>query len=266
MPLPTKEFPIELKGLIKTFGEQEVLRGVDLMVEPGKVTTIIGKSGTGKSVLLKCLSGLMHPDQGEVIYRGTNLTDPHNRDYLKDFHKGLSYMFQHNALFDSLTVLQNIALPLSEKTRLPRTTIQQRVEEMVDRLDLEQSILTKYPSQISGGMQKRVALARALITEPHIVLFDEPTTGLDPVRKNTVYEMMKRYQERFGFTLLMVSHDIPDVLCISDFIAILDRGKVRFYGTPESLKLTQPPFPPDANGETFGLTNPFKTKILAYLT
>lgn len=254
---------IQIKGLHKQFGQNVVLDGVDLTVERGKVTTIIGKSGTGKSVLLKCITGLLKPTGGEVFYEGKNVWQADQKNDHQSFLEKLSYMFQNNALFDSLTIEQNVGLPLKEKSRLAAPDIREKVEELLEKLDLESDILGKYPSQVSGGMQKRVALARALITDPEVVLFDEPTTGLDPVRKNTVYEMISRYQESFGFTALMVSHDIPDVLCISNIIAILDEGKFQFTGTPDQLRDTRPPEQdPD---QDFGLSNPFKNKIMAYL-
>lgn len=255
---------IRVRGLRKSFGTQEVLKGIDLDVPPGQVTTIIGKSGSGKSVMLKCIAGLLKPDSGEIYFRGQKI-DQHSGRKLKDtFRRKLSYMFQNNALFDSMTVEQNIALPLREKSRLSLKEICGLIIELTEKLDLEREVLPKYPSQISGGMQKRVALARALVTQPEIVLFDEPTTGLDPVRKNTVYEMITKYQERFGFTSLMVSHDIPDVLCISDTIAILDEGSFQFIGEPGQLKETRAPFPGQEKG--LGFYNPFKSKILSYLS
>lgn len=254
---------IEIKGLRKQFGNQVVLDGVDLTVDRGKVTTIIGKSGTGKSVLLKCIAGLLKPTAGQVIYEGKDVWQTGQKRIHEAFLEKLSYMFQNNALFDSLTVEQNVGLPLKEKSRLSPSDIRDKVTALLNKLDLESDILGKYPSQVSGGMQKRVALARALITGPDVVLFDEPTTGLDPVRKNTVYEMISRYQETFGFTALMVSHDIPDVLCISNQIAILDEGVFQFTGTPNQLRDTRPPLPNTT--EDFGLSNPFKNKIMAYL-
>lgn len=253
---------IEISGLRKSFGDHHVLNGVDLSVKQGKVTTIIGKSGTGKSVLLKCVAGLLKPDHGRVRFEGMDIGSE-SSSASRRMHEILSYMFQNNALFDSMTIEQNVGLPLSEKTRSSRTAIREKILELLQKLDLDPDILGRYPSQLSGGMQKRVALARALITDPRVVLFDEPTTGLDPVRKNTVYEMISRYREKFGFTALMVSHDIPDVLCISNHIAILDKGRFQFSGSPGELKDSKPPFPNPSSDLEF--QNPYKQKILAYM-
>jgi len=225
---------IELKKVTKRFGDRTILNEVDLTIYKGEVTTIIGKSGVGKSVLLKHIIGLLKPDSGEIYFNGVNIAQM-TRHELKQFKQKISYMFQSNALFDSLTVFENIALPLREKTKLNDKEIKKRVMAKVEQLEL-QEVTNKYPSQISGGMQKRVALARALINEPEIVLFDEPTTGLDPLRKNAVLSMISHYQRRFGFTAIMVSHDIPDVFFISNRVAIIDNGKIIFQGTPIELE------------------------------
>lgn len=257
---------IQIRKLKKSFGEQIVLDGIDLEIDENQITAIIGKSGIGKSVLLKCLAGLMEPDSGEILFEGKDINHPAEARPRRHFRQRLSYMFQNNALFDSMTIEQNIGLPLVEKSSLAAGEIRERVQEMIEKLDLRSDIGKSFPSQISGGMQKRVALARALITEPDVVLFDEPTTGLDPVRKNVVYEMIQRYRERFGFTALLVSHDIPDVLCISDKLAILNKGQIQFYGTPLSLRNSRPPFKMSTPcEEAFGVNDPFKERILSYL-
>lgn len=225
---------ISLNNVFKAFDGLKVLDGVDLTIEEGVVTTIIGRSGVGKSVLLKHIIGLLEPDRGEILYQGTSLArlSSTQRRALK---RKLSYMFQNMALFDSLTVYENIALPLEEKSRLARSAIRARVMAKIDQLDLT-GFDGKYPSQLSGGMRKRVALARALITEPEIVLFDEPTTGLDPVRRNAVHAMISRYQSRFGFTAVVVSHDIPEVFGISQKVAMLENGRIVFEGTSEEIR------------------------------
>jgi phospholipid/cholesterol/gamma-HCH transport system ATP-binding protein len=220
---------LKLRGLKKAFGEQVVLGGVDLDIPLGGHTTVIGKSGTGKSVLLKCISGLMQPDAGTVTSGNSEGAPP------------CSYMFQQNALFDSMTVEENVALPLREKGKAKRAEIAERVSKLLDQLDLA-SARKKFPAEISGGMKKRVALARALITSPEIILFDEPTTGLDPQRKYSVFEMIRSYRKRFGFTVVMVSHDVPEVFEISDKIAWLDGGDIKFWGSPDEL-LSHPPEP-----------------------
>ena len=200
---------IEFKNVTKTFGDNTVLRNVDLSIYEGQITTIIGKSGVGKSVFLKHIIGLLTPDSGEVLFRGKQVSKM-SREEHREMKRQFSYMFQNNALFDSLNIYENIALPLEERTKMQPDEIRRKVYQMMNDLELSKENFEKYPSQLSGGMQKRVALARALITDPKIVLFDEPTTGLDPIRKNAVLSMITHYQSKFGFTAVLVSHDIPD--------------------------------------------------------
>lgn len=225
---------IQFNQVYKSFGDNAVLKGVDLSIYRGQVTAIIGKSGIGKSVLLKHIIGLLEPDKGEILFQGRALeamTAVERRTAKMKF----SYMFQGTALFDSMTVYDNVALPLQEKSRMPFCEIADRVREKLAQLDLA-GIEDKYPSQLSGGMKKRVAMARALVTDPEIVLFDEPTTGLDPIRKNAAHAMISEYQKVFGFTGVMVSHEIPDVFYISQRIAMLDRGRILFQGSPEEIQ------------------------------
>ncbi len=224
---------IRFEDVKKQFSGKPVLDGVNLSIFKGEITTIIGKSGMGKSVLLKHIVGLMNHDSGNILYNGRTMTDMTQAER-KSLKKKFSYMFQGNALFDSMTVLDNIALPLRERTRFSKKDIVARVEDKMDQLDLG-DISDRYPSQLSGGMQKRVALARALITDPEIVLFDEPTTGLDPVRKNAVHSMIDDYQKRFGFTGVVVSHEIPDIFFISQRVAMLDEGKILFENDPVDI-------------------------------
>jgi len=230
---------IEIKGLTKSFQGRAVLRGVDLAVEEGKLTVVIGKSGEGKSVLLKHVMGIMRPDSGDVFFEGRPL-GAMSRAERRALKPKMSYMFQSMALFDSLTVFENIALPLRERLRLGEGEVGRRVGRMLAELELEPA-RDRYPSQLSGGMQKRVALARALVTEPSIVLFDEPTTGLDPLRKWSVFKLIDSSRRRFGFTALMVSHDIPDVFEIADRVALLDEGRIEFSGTPDEARASEHP-------------------------
>lgn len=227
---------IQLKEVHKAFQANRVLQGVDLAIYPGEVTSIIGQSGGGKSVLLKHIIGLMQPDAGSILFRGQPLSAMSYRDR-RQLKGKFSYMFQGSALFDSMTVYENIALPLKEKTALTDAVIREKVHKKMDQLDLGQ-IEKRYPAQLSGGMKKRVALARALITEPEIVLFDEPTTGLDPVRKNAVHHMIADYQRQFKFTGVIVSHEIPDIFYISQRIAMLYDGNIIFEGSPSAIQNT----------------------------
>ncbi len=219
---------IEFKNVTKRFGNRTILDHINLEVHDGQVTTIIGKSGTGKSVLLKHMIGLLSPTEGKILFKG-KLVDGMSRKELDEFRSKISYCFQNNALFDSHTVFENISLPLQQTTKLSKSEIDRKVMEKIDQLELSE-VPHKYPSELSGGMQKRVALARALITDPMIVLFDEPTTGQDPIRKNAIFSMIVQNQRKFGFTTIMISHDIPDVFFISDRILILYDGQIIFQG------------------------------------
>ena len=224
---------LKIRGLKKHFGDNRVLDGIDLDVAAASVTTIIGKSGIGKSVLLKCIANLLQSDAGTIELDGKAISQSRRRANV-DGGVTFSYMFQNNALFDSLNAFDNVALPLREATKLKKSEIKERVDAMLAQLDLSNSA-GRYPGELSGGMKKRVALGRALITKPQVVLFDEPTTGLDPERKFSVFEMIADYRERFGFTALLVSHDIPEVFEISDQVAWLDEGIIKFFGDPNEL-------------------------------
>ncbi|MCG8643740.1 MAG: ATP-binding cassette domain-containing protein [Desulfobacterales bacterium] len=224
---------IEFKDVFKCFGEQPVLKGVNLSIYRGETLSIIGKSGTGKSVLLKHIIGLISPDSGEICIDGISIDALGNKQ-LKLFQQDLSYMFQDNALFDFLTIYENIALPLQENPDFHKPDIRDKVFYKMEQLGLS-GIQNQYPGQLSGGMRKRVALARALVTDPSVVLFDEPTTGLDPVRKKNVYAMIQEYRDKFGFTSVIVSHDIPQIFYISQRVAMLDDGIIRFSGPSEDV-------------------------------
>jgi phospholipid/cholesterol/gamma-HCH transport system ATP-binding protein len=231
---------IEFKDVSKRFEGKTILEHVNLQIYEGQVTTIIGLSGSGKSVLLKHIIGLLKPDEGAILFRGESLTGMKKKEKADSLAQ-ISYMFQGNALFDSMTIYDNIALPLKETTNLSKVDIDRRVMARIEQTELGEATC-KYPSEISGGMQKRVALARALVTDPKIVLFDEPTTGQDPVRKNAILGMIAQYQRKFGFTAIMVSHEIPNVYFISNRILALYNRSIVFQGTPEELELFDHPF------------------------
>jgi phospholipid/cholesterol/gamma-HCH transport system ATP-binding protein len=231
---------IEFKDVTKSFDNRTVLERVNLKIYEGEVTTIIGLSGAGKSVLLKHIIGLIKPDKGTILFRGK----PVSKMKRKEINAALaqmSYMFQGNALFDSLTVYENIALPLLETTNLKKAEIDRRVMARIEQTELTDAV-KKFPSELSGGMQKRAALARALITDPRIVLFDEPTTGQDTVRKNAILGMIAQYQRKLGFTAVLVSHEIPDVYFISNRVLALYQRAIVFQGTPEELEEFDHPF------------------------
>jgi phospholipid/cholesterol/gamma-HCH transport system ATP-binding protein len=231
---------IKFDNVYKKLGDNQILQGVNLSIYHGEVTTIIGKSGVGKSVLLKHIIGLMQPDSGEIFFYGRPLSKMKNPEIDK-LREKFSYVFQDAALFDSLTVRENIALPLQGGTSLPKSEVKSRVAEKLQLFEL-QGVHDKYPSQISGGMKRRVALARALIMDPEVVLLDEPTTGLDPIRKNAVYNMIVDYQKKFAFTAVMISHEIPDIFYFSQRIAMLNDGVICFEGTPEDIRRFSDPF------------------------
>ncbi len=231
---------IEFKDVTKRFGDRTVLEGVNLQIYEGQVTTIIGLSGAGKSVLLKHIIGLIKPDQGTIFFRGQPISSMKKKERSALLSQ-ISYMFQDNALFDSLTVYENIALPLRETTHLGKAEIDRRVMARIEQTELGDAV-HKYPSELSGGMQKRTALARALVTDPRIVLFDEPTTGQDPLRRNAILSMIAEYQRKFGFTAVLVSHEIPNVYFISNRILALYGQTVVFQGTPEELDNFDHPF------------------------
>ncbi len=225
---------IEFQEVSKAFDGKVILDRVDLSIYPSEVTTLLGKSGVGKSVTLKLIMGLVLPDSGKILYKGKELWRMSKKEKSAMKHE-LEFMFQGNALFDSLNIFENIALPLRETTALSQAAIEKKVQEKIDFLELTGHD-KKFPAEVSGGMRKRVALARALVTEPQVVLFDEPTTGLDPVRKINVLSLIVDNQRKFGFTGVLVSHDVPDVLYISNRIVLLDEGRVLFQGGPMELE------------------------------
>jgi phospholipid/cholesterol/gamma-HCH transport system ATP-binding protein len=230
---------IEFRGVKKRFNEKTVLDRMDLNIYENQITTIVGKSGSGKSVLLKHIIGLISPDEGKILFRGKPVNEMSKKEW-DGCRLQISYMFQNNALFDSMTVFENIALPLRQATDLKKKEIEKRVMSRLEQMELAE-VIHEYPSELSGGMQKRAALARALVTDPEIVLFDEPTTGQDPIRKNAILSMIAHYRKQLGFTAVIVSHDIPDVFFVSDRVLFLWEGKIAFQGTYEELSRLEHP-------------------------
>jgi phospholipid/cholesterol/gamma-HCH transport system ATP-binding protein len=215
---------ITLKGVEKSFGKQCILQGVDLKIPTGKLTTIIGPSGEGKSVLLKHMIGLLKPDRGEVWVDDVEISHLNDRE-LNEVRRRFAMLFQAAALFDSMNVFDNVAFPLREKKLAPESDIPRIVDGMLERVGLVE-MGHKHPSELSGGMKKRVGLARALVMGPEIILFDEPTTGLDPLMAKTIHDLIRSMHRVFGFTAIMVSHEIPEIFAISDWVAMLKNGKV----------------------------------------
>ena len=230
---------ITVVGLTKSFGRQPVLRQLDLEVPTGSVTVIIGRSGGGKSVFLKHLIGLLHPDAGRVLVDGAEITRLRGRA-LDAVRRRYGVVFQGGALFDSMTCWDNVAFPLREKLRLRRAEVGKRVETALAQVGLE-GVGGKNPAEISGGMRKRVAIARALVTEPEIVFFDEPTTGLDPILVNTIHRLIQGLHRKLGFTAVMVSHEIPEIFEIADTVAMLHEGRIVEVGTPATIQASTNP-------------------------
>jgi phospholipid/cholesterol/gamma-HCH transport system ATP-binding protein len=230
---------IKVEGVTKSFGGQPVLRGVDLEVPDGSITIIIGRSGGGKTVFLRHMIGLLRPDAGRILIDGVDLTQLRGGalDRIRDRY---GVVFQGGALFDSLTCAENVAFPLREKTRLPRAQIAERVAMGLERVGLG-DVAGKYPAEVSGGMRKRVAIARALATEPAIVFFDEPTTGLDPILVNTIHHLILELHRRLHFTAVMVSHEIPEIFQIADSVAMLHEGRIVEVGPAAAIQASPNP-------------------------
>jgi phospholipid/cholesterol/gamma-HCH transport system ATP-binding protein len=230
---------IKLIGVEKSLGGQPVLKGVDLSIPQGKLTTVIGGSGGGKSVLLKHMIGLLQPDRGEVWVDDVEISRLKGRK-LNDVRKRFAMLFQGAALFDSLTVFDNVAFPLREKLRMKGLEVTKRVDEKLEQVGLN-GMGHKFPAELSGGMRKRAGLARALVMEPEIILFDEPTTGLDPLMVKSIHDLIVTTQRRFGFTAVMVSHEIPEIFGISDWVAMLLRGKISLMSPASEFQQTTDP-------------------------
>ncbi len=225
---------LEAVGLQRSFGTQQVLRGVDLEIEAGVVTVIIGGSGSGKSVLIKHLIGLMRPDAGEVRFHGRSLAEMGGQELIR-FRSRIGMLFQNGALFDSMSVYENVAFPLREHRRgIARSEERDRVRTALLELGLR-DIEHKFPSELSGGMRKRVALARATILEPEIIFYDEPTTGLDPVMIKQVDDMIAETQQRLKVTSIVISHDMASTFRIAQRVAMLYEGRIIAEGTPSEL-------------------------------
>ena len=235
----TPEAPpaIRLQNVHKSFrdGREQVLKGVSIDFPVGKLSYILGPSGVGKSVLLKHILGLLHPEKGKIWVEGTEVTGLSSRQMPK-FRLKFGMLFQNSALFDDMTVYDNVAFPLREHTQMSEEDIATKVKRTLTLLGMEKG-LDKYPNELSGGMRKRVGLARAIIREPSILLYDEPTTGLDPVTRNTVEDLIATLKKEFKLTSVVISHDIASALLLADRIAFLHQGEIVFWGTPEEFRV-----------------------------
>ncbi len=230
---------IELRDVHKSFGAHAVLRGVTLQVPKGSSMVIIGGSGTGKSVALKCILGLERPERGEILFEGAALTGTHRADFLNRF----GMLFQGAALFDSLPVWQNVAFRLLRgPARLGRAEARDHAVQKLRRVGLSPDVADKLPAQLSGGMQKRVGLARAIATDPQVIFFDEPTTGLDPIMSGVINDLIREIVSEMGATAMTITHDMTSVRAIADSVAMLHDGRVRWSGPIAEMDGADDPF------------------------
>ena len=228
------ELLLQIRELRKAFGKQKVLDGIDLDVRKGETLTILGRSGSGKSVLLKLIIGLQKPDSGSIRIGDAEVTGMAS-DQLDEVRKKIGFLFQYSALYDSLTVEENVAFPLRRHTRMPDPERRERVRELLARVGMEEAA-AKMPGDISGGMKKRVGLARALAMEPELMLMDEPTAGLDPVTAGEIIDLILELQRARKMSSVVVTHEMQTVRAVSDRIAMLHEGTIRVEGTFEDLK------------------------------
>jgi phospholipid/cholesterol/gamma-HCH transport system ATP-binding protein len=225
---------VVLKGVRKSFGETEVLRGIDLVCRHGETTCIVGGSGAGKTTLLRLVVALDKPTSGSIYVDGVDIVPMSERE-LNSVRQKFGMVYQYAALLDSINVLDNVGFPLVEHTKLSRAEIRQRVVEKLRILELDESVLTKFPAELSGGMRKRVGLARALMMDPPIVVYDEPTSGLDPLTSRAVDDLIDDTRRRFGVTSLVITHDIASCFRLADQAVLLTKGQIAARGRPEEL-------------------------------
>jgi phospholipid/cholesterol/gamma-HCH transport system ATP-binding protein len=258
MPAPLSAEPaaspfIQIRGLHKSFDSQKVLQGIDLDISRGETLVLVGPSGEGKSVLLKHIIGLLHPDAGSIQFDGTSLCGLSERQ-LAPLRRRIGYLFQNAALFDSLTVAQNVAFPLIEAGIKNPAEIKSRVQEALEVVELD-AHKEKMPINLSGGMRKRVGIARAIVGRPEIILYDEPTAGLDPIVTDVIDHLIKRLQKRYHVTSVVITHDIASVFKIADRIVMLKNGIVYFNGSPDQLRHSPDTFIQDFIAGRSGMTS-----------
>ncbi|ATB39723.1 ABC transporter ATP-binding protein [Cystobacter fuscus] len=238
-PTPARPM-IDIRGLHKSFGPNKVLTGIDLAVPEGSTCVILGGSGSGKTVLMKHMIGLLKPDSGQVLIDGEDIV-PFGAEGLERVRHKFGMVFQAAALFDSMTVYENVAFPLREHRRLPANEEYALVRSKLEIMGLPRSVESKFPADLSGGMRKRVGLARAIVMNPKIVLYDEPTTGLDPITTDYVDEMILAAQRELGITSVVISHDVASAFNIANQIAFLSKGVILEQGSPEQLRASEQP-------------------------
>jgi phospholipid/cholesterol/gamma-HCH transport system ATP-binding protein len=232
---------IELHGVVKRFGKQTVLNGVDFEVREGETVALLGPSGTGKSVLLKTIIGLIKPDQGTVIVDGKDVCRLGRRE-LSELRSRIGYVFQNGALFDSMNVFENVRLGITDQDKYADLTyVQDRIAECLRLVNLPPDTVDKYPAQLSGGMRKRVGIARAIAGSPKYLLYDEPTSGLDPVNADIIDGLVQRLDHELGVTSVMVTHDVRGAFRVADRLALLSDGRIVMQGTPQEFLQSQNP-------------------------
>jgi phospholipid/cholesterol/gamma-HCH transport system ATP-binding protein len=232
---------ISIRNLRKSFGKKQVLAGVDLDVYAGESLVVIGGSGTGKSVLIKCIQGLLTPDAGSIKINGTEVVGARGSEQ-RDFHSKMGMLFQGGALFDSLSVWENVAFALLENQKVNREKAKVEAIRVLRQVGLAPDVADLSPSELSGGMQKRVGLARAIITNPEIIFFDEPTTGLDPIMADVINDLIVESAKGLGATTLTITHDMASVRKIADRVAMLYKGKIIWQGTVKEMDKTEDPY------------------------
>ena len=237
---PREDTPVIVKGVSKSFGPQRVLQQVNLEVKPGETVAVLGQSGTGKSVLLRLLIRLLEPDAGSIVIHGEDIAKL-PMDKLNEIRKRIGFLFQQSALYDSLSVEENVAFPLRRHTKMSDQERSQRVRELLESVEMEKE-LQKMPSELSGGMQRRVGLARALALNPDILLFDEPTSGLDPIMAKEIAELINRQKQQRKVTSIVVTHDLRNARSFVDRLVVLNEGKIVSQGTYEELERSRDEF------------------------
>jgi phospholipid/cholesterol/gamma-HCH transport system ATP-binding protein len=226
---------IELRGVEKRFGKQVVLNGVDFEVREGETVALLGPSGTGKSVLLKTIIGLIRPDHGTIIVDGKDVGRLKRKD-LSELRSGIGYVFQNGALFDSMTVFENVRLGITDQDKYANLDyVRGRIAECIRLVNLPADTIDKFPAQLSGGMRKRVGIARAIAGSPKYLLYDEPTSGLDPVNADIIDALVQRLDDELGVTSVMVTHDVRGAFRVADRLALLSEGKIVMQGTPQEF-------------------------------
>ncbi len=237
---PAPEVMVDIKNLTKSFGGLKVLQGVNIQLFKGENLVVLGKSGTGKSVLIKCIVRLLDPDSGTIEVLGEEVSTM-NRTALIEVRKKIGFLFQSGALYDSMTVKENLEFPLKRiKENLTKAEIKEKIEETLENVGLA-DVLNKMPSELSGGMRKRISLARTIVVDPLIMLYDEPTTGLDPVTSDEISELIKEVQEKYKTSSIIITHDIECARATADRIIMLSEGKVYADGTLEEYSNSQDP-------------------------